>query len=63
MPGLLELGAAELETPAYHAPNRWMVDRSSMTIGFPRGDDPSSGTWQTLNYTADQGKPRLIVPV
>ncbi|MBT2676232.1 hypothetical protein J7E95_36695 [Streptomyces sp. ISL-14] len=60
---VVELGAPELKTPAYHARNRWMVDRSHMAIGFPHGDDPSSGTWQTLNYTADQGKPRLIVPV
>ncbi|MFE7277478.1 hypothetical protein [Streptomyces sp. NPDC057623] len=60
---VVELSAPELKTPAYHARNRWIVDRSHMTIGFPHGDDPSSGTWQTLNYTADQGKPRLIVPV
>lgn len=60
---VVELGAPELKAPAYHARNRWMVDRSGMTIGFPFGDDPSSGTWQTLAYTADQGKPRLIVPV
>lgn len=60
---VVELRATELRAPAYHARNRWMVDRSSMTIGFPRGDDPASGTWQTLTYTADLGKPRLIVPV
>ncbi|WP_175408081.1 hypothetical protein [Streptomyces sp. TRM64462] len=60
---VVELGATELGSPAYHARNRWMVDRSSMTIGFPKGDEPASGTWQTLNYTAEQGKPRLIVPV
>ncbi|MFD7457431.1 DNA-processing protein DprA [Streptomyces sp. NPDC059868] len=60
---IVELKARELGSPAYHARNRWMVDHSSMTIGFPKGDEPASGTWQTLNYTADQGKPRLIVPV
>ncbi|MER5464600.1 DNA-processing protein DprA [Streptomyces sp. NPDC002668] len=60
---LIELGAAELRAPAYHARNRFMVDHSSMTIGFPHAAEPESGTWQTLNYTADQGKPRLIVPV
>ncbi|MEV5337509.1 hypothetical protein AB0K93_03360 [Streptomyces sp. NPDC052676] len=60
---IVELQAPELGPPAYHARNRWMVDRSSMTIGFPKGGDSASGTWQTLNYTADQGKPRLIVPV
>lgn len=60
---VVELAAAELRTPAYFARNRWMVDHSDMTIGFPREGAPSTGTWQTLNYTADQGKPRLIVPV
>ncbi|MFJ1698199.1 hypothetical protein ACIOHC_24290 [Streptomyces sp. NPDC088252] len=60
---IVELGAAELRTPAYHARNRWMVDRTSMTIGFPHTAEPSTGTWQTITYTAEQGKPRLIVPV
>ncbi|MDQ1024790.1 putative Rossmann fold nucleotide-binding protein DprA/Smf involved in DNA uptake [Streptomyces umbrinus] len=61
---IVELGAAELGTPAYHARNRWMVDRSDMVIGFPLdGPEGTSGTWQTLNYSAQQGKPRLIVPV
>lgn len=60
---IVELRAAELKAPAYHARNRWMVDHAQMTIGFPHSSEPSSGTWQTLTYTADQGKPRLIVPV
>ncbi|MEU0135611.1 hypothetical protein ABZ172_16520 [Streptomyces sp. NPDC006296] len=60
---IVELGASELRTTAYHARNRWMVDRAQMTIGFPHATEPSAGTWQTINYTAEQGKPRLIVPV
>ncbi|MER6531424.1 hypothetical protein [Streptomyces sp. NPDC001508] len=61
---IIELRAPELRSPAYHARNRWMVDHSSMTIGFPKSDAlPTSGTWQTLNYTRHQGKPHLIVPV
>ncbi|MEV0278061.1 hypothetical protein AB0I22_17000 [Streptomyces sp. NPDC050610] len=60
---VIELGAQELGSPAYHARNRWMVDRAQMTIGFPHHSDESSGTWQTLTYTAEAGKPRLIVPV
>ncbi|MET9092920.1 hypothetical protein ABZX72_12575 [Streptomyces cyaneofuscatus] len=60
---IVELAAAELRSPAYHARNRWMVDRASMTIGFPHATEPSTGTWQTINYTAEKGKPRLIVPV
>ncbi|MCT6775357.1 hypothetical protein LXH09_01710 [Streptomyces sp. CS7] len=60
---VVELGAAELSAPAYHARNRWMVDRTSMTIGFPHATEPSTGTWQTIEYTAEQRKPRLIVPV
>ncbi|MEU4176928.1 hypothetical protein [Streptomyces sp. NPDC026589] len=60
---IVELAAAKLRSPAYHARNRWMVDRTSMTIGFPHATAPSTGTWQTINYTAEQRKPRLIVPV
>ncbi|MGW6054431.1 hypothetical protein [Streptomyces sp. NPDC055189] len=60
---VVELGSVELTSAAYHARNRWMVDRSQLTIGFPHHREPSSGTWQTLNYAADMGKPRLIVPV
>ncbi|MER5257413.1 hypothetical protein [Streptomyces sp. NPDC002855] len=60
---VVELRAVELTSAAYHARNRWMVDHAQMTIGFPHHSEPSSGTWQTLNYSADKGKPRLIVPV
>ncbi|MBL1118828.1 DNA-processing protein DprA [Streptomyces sp. 110] len=61
---VVELRAEEVRTPAYHARNRWMVDRSDMVIGFPKEDAPeTSGTWQTLNYGTERGKPRLIVPV
>jgi hypothetical protein len=60
---LVELGA-ELHTPGYHARNRWMVDRSDFVIGFPRtGNSAGSGTVYTLDYAAEQGKPRLVVPV
>ncbi|EKX61218.1 hypothetical protein STRIP9103_02707 [Streptomyces ipomoeae 91-03] len=60
---IVELGADELCTAAFHARNRWMVDRTEMTIGFPRAGQLTSGTWQTLNYTRDRGKPHLVVPV
>ncbi|MFD5838239.1 hypothetical protein ACFWHV_32520 [Streptomyces collinus] len=61
---IVELGADELRTPAYHARNRYMVDRSQMVLGFPlAGPEATSGTWQTIKYAASQGKPRLIVPV
>lgn len=60
---LVELRAEKLGTPAYHARNRWMVDRSGLVIGFPRGAQPRSGTWYTVNYAAEQGKPRLLVPI
>ncbi len=40
-----------------------MVDRGQLVIAFPRGEDQTSGTWYTVNYAAEQGKPRLIVPV
>ncbi|MGW1682611.1 hypothetical protein [Saccharopolyspora sp. NPDC002376] len=60
---VVELRASERGTAAYHARNRWMVDRSEFVIGFPRGTDPASGTWYTLTYAADRGKPRLVVPL
>ncbi|MFF7650524.1 hypothetical protein ACFZCY_11815 [Streptomyces sp. NPDC007983] len=61
---VVELRAAELSSAAFHARNRWMVDHSEMVIGFPLlGHQGTAGTWQTLNYGAEQGKPHLIVPV
>ncbi|MGW0905071.1 hypothetical protein [Streptomyces sp. NPDC002853] len=60
---IIELKAVELRSPAYHERNRYMVDRSSMVAGFPHAGEPQSGTWQTLNYAAGLGLPRLIVPV
>ncbi|PWW64565.1 hypothetical protein DFQ13_103539 [Actinokineospora spheciospongiae] len=60
---VVELGAGKLGTSAYHARNRWMVDRSGFVIGFPHGTQPTSGTWYTVDYAAEQGKPRLVVPV
>lgn len=60
---VVELRAPEQGSIAYHARNRWMVDRSEFVIGFPLGNDPASGTWYTLDYAAAQGKPRLVVPL
>lgn len=59
---LVELGG-ETRTSGYHARNRWMVDRSEFVIGFPLLNGTSSGTEYTVNYAAEQGKPRLVVPV
>ncbi|WP_216206998.1 DNA-processing protein DprA [Amycolatopsis aidingensis] len=61
--GVVELHADTLGASAYHARNRWMVDRSRFVIAFPHGTDPASGTWYTVNYAAEQDKPRLVVPV
>jgi predicted Rossmann fold nucleotide-binding protein DprA/Smf involved in DNA uptake len=60
---IVELKAVELKSPAFHERNRYMVDRSRLVIGFPHPDEPTSGTWQTINYAAGLGLPRLIVPV
>lgn len=59
---VVEMGATILGKSAYHARNRWMVDHCGLVIGFPRGDG-SGGTWYTLNYAAEQGKARLVVPL
>jgi hypothetical protein len=60
---VVELRASKLDTDAYHARNRWMVDHSGLVIGFPHGKESTSGTWYTLSYAADQGKPHLVVPL
>ncbi|MBN9735803.1 MULTISPECIES: hypothetical protein [unclassified Pseudonocardia] len=60
---VVELGAARLGSDAYHARNRWMVDRSRLVVGFPLGDEPTGGTRYTLDYAAALGVPRLVVPV
>lgn len=59
---LAELGG-EARTSGYHARNRWMVDRSELTIGFPRRGVQGGGTWYTLDYTAKQDKPRMVMPI
>nr|WP_052477547.1 hypothetical protein [Kibdelosporangium sp. MJ126-NF4]CEL12743.1 hypothetical protein [Kibdelosporangium sp. MJ126-NF4]CTQ93503.1 hypothetical protein [Kibdelosporangium sp. MJ126-NF4] len=60
---VIELRAGAPGSAAYHARNRWMVDHSAFVIGFPQATLPSSGTWYTIDYAADQGKPRLVVPI
>lgn len=45
---VVELGAPTLNAAAYYTRNRWMVDRSELVIGFPRGAEDTSGTWYTL---------------
>lgn len=65
---IVELGADALDTLAYHARNRWMVDHSGFVIAFLSGEflsgeQSTSGTWYTVGYASDQGKPRLLIPV
>jgi hypothetical protein len=60
---LVQLRAPELRAAAYHARNRWMVDRSDLVIGFPHGDNPLSSTWYAIRYAAEQVRPRLIIPI
>ncbi|MBE1537073.1 hypothetical protein [Actinomadura algeriensis] len=59
---VIELGGP-LRTEGYFARNRWMVDRSDFVIGFPRQGTKTGGTWYTLEYGANQDKPRLIMPI
>lgn len=62
--GVVEMGATLLGKAAYHARNRWMVDHCGLVIGFPRGEaSVGGGTWYTLNYAAEQGRARLVVPL
>lgn len=48
---------------AYHARNRWMVDRSDLLLAFPLSGSSASGTGQTIEYAASKGLARLVVPV
>ncbi|MFI0485655.1 hypothetical protein [Actinomadura sp. 9N215] len=59
---LVELDGT-LDAEGYFARNRWMVDRSDFVIGFPLRGTQSSGTRYTLDYAANQDKPRLVMPV
>lgn len=60
-----ELRSSSPSPAAYHNRNKYMVDRSSLVIGFPiHGNwESSRGTWSTLDYAKKQKRPRLIVPV
>jgi predicted Rossmann fold nucleotide-binding protein DprA/Smf involved in DNA uptake len=51
------------EAEAYHARNRYMVDRSAFVIGYPLASTKVGGTWYTIEYAASKDMPRLIVPV
>jgi predicted Rossmann fold nucleotide-binding protein DprA/Smf involved in DNA uptake len=51
------------EAEAFHARNRYMVDRSQFVVGYPLSGRDGGGTWDTLEYAASKGLPRLIVPV
>lgn len=50
-------------TEAYHARNRWMVDRSELLVAFPLNDGESRGTAYTIDYAASRGVPRLVVGI
>jgi predicted Rossmann fold nucleotide-binding protein DprA/Smf involved in DNA uptake len=48
---------------AYHARNRWMVDRAALVVAFPLGNDLASGTNHTIDYAASRGLARMVVPI
>lgn len=59
---VVELGAARLDTAAYHARNRWMVDRSRLVVAFPRDLAAAGGTWFTTEYGRQRGLGVHIAP-
>jgi hypothetical protein len=49
---------------AFTARNFWLVDHADLVIGFPlSATDDGSGTWETLNYAAELGRPYLVAPL
>lgn len=62
---IVELGHPEgIGQPAFTARNFWLVEHSDLVIGFPlAATDDGSGTWETLNYAAELGKPYLVAPL
>jgi hypothetical protein len=50
------------DAAAYQARDRYMVDRSSLVIGYAPPDGDSEAAWSALEYAASKGIPRLIVP-
>jgi hypothetical protein len=58
---VVELGHTDgIGQSAFTARNFWLVEHSDLVIGFPlSATDDGSGTWETLNYAAELGKPYL----
>lgn len=49
---------------AYKARNKYLVDSSEMTIGFPKNcATKATGTWQTINYSLFREHPTYIIPL
>lgn len=62
---LVELTHAEGIGPAaFTARNFWLVEHSDLVVGFPlSARDDGSGTWETLGYAAELGRPYLVAPL
>ncbi len=60
---VIELGASRIGSAAYHARNRWMVDRSRLVLAFPLDPEPKGGTWYTADYARSRGTPFLVAPL
>lgn len=62
---IVELDHSEGIGPeAFTTRNRWLVDHCDLVIGFPlAGTDDGSGTWETLKYAAELGRPYLVAPL
>lgn len=50
-------------TEAYHARNRWMVERCRLLVAFPRAGAGSGGTQYTIDYASSLHVPRMIISV
>jgi hypothetical protein len=62
---VVELAHAEGVGPAaFTARNFWLVEHADLVVGFPlSAKNDGSGTWETLGYAAELGKPYLVAPL
>lgn len=62
---IVELHAPDFPSGrAYHARNRWMLNRSAFGLFYPQLDQPhKGGTWELMEVAIEKDMPRTVIPV